>query len=207
MSFTLQEADYSRLFIKDPSFPHGHFVMAADQARVTAYYKALTAAVARAAAAKQEQQHSLAGPAVAAASISQQPQQQRGAGDIRTFDSTGKASSNYAVEVTVLDVGCGSGVLSLLAAAAAEELSAAAAAGPVSASVIAADFVAPVAAAALRNVAANGCSSNISIVHGDAAMLQQGVHVPLAGVDVIVLDVFDSGALAWSAAHAVLTGV
>lgn len=185
--------------------------MAADQSRLTAYYKALKAALARAAAAKQQQQQD----------------EEEGAEGLATGQ---QQLTKTDTEVTVLDVGCGCGVLPLLATAAAEELSATCStavnadsvatqgddkqAGSnlmpykdpneadcatqqstagISVSVVAADIVAPVSAAALHNVAANGCSSSVSVLHEDAAMLQRGVHVPLTGVDVVMLDVFDSG--------------
>jgi protein-L-isoaspartate O-methyltransferase len=220
LSFTLAQADYQQLLQPQPAFPHGQFVMAADQWRLSAYSAALKAAITRAAAAKQQQQ------------------QQR---EVRGSDKSNDAA---AVEMSVLDVGCGSGVLSLLAAAAAkavtlpatalatasvaaaagtaegsvmptcpaqqmkqapaataEGLAAAAAAAaatpciPVSASVVGVELVAPLAAAALRNVALNGCSDSVSIVHGDAAMLERGAHVPPSGVDVVVFDCFDAGEL------------
>jgi tRNA1(Val) A37 N6-methylase TrmN6 len=63
----------------------------------------------------------------------------------------------------------------------------------VKASVVGVELVAPLAAAALRNVARNGCSDTVSIVHGDAAMLERGLQVPLSGVDVAVFDFFDAG--------------
>lgn len=207
--------------------------MAADRRRLAAYYAALKAAVARAAAAKQQQQ--------------QQRQQQSELGISDERDAAVAA----AVEVSVLDVGCGSGALSLLAVAAAKAVSlpatapaaavaatpagssaavtalagaadapqgpavptgaalqlsqqlpqplpeaaaaAVAACTPVTASVVGVELVAPLAAAALRNVALNGCGDAVSVVHGDAALLERGCQVPPRGVDVAVFDVFEAG--------------
>lgn len=106
--FTIQEADYSFLFQQEPSFPRSHFAMIADTQRLQAYAGALRKALDRAAAGKQRQQQGLhAAAAVASASGAQQA---HGAGSsIIGTDGSG---------LTVLDLGCGSGVLSLLAAAA-----------------------------------------------------------------------------------------
>jgi protein-L-isoaspartate O-methyltransferase len=215
LSFTLAQADYQQLLQPQPAFPQAQFAMAADQRRLSAYSAALKAAITRAAAAKQQQKQS----------------------EVRGSD---KSNAAAAVEVSVLDVGCGSGVLSLLAAAAAKTVTlpatapataaAAAAAGtaegsvmptcpaqqltqapaadpaaaaaaaaaavpgiPVGASVVGVELVAPLAAAALRNVGLNGCCDSVSIVHGDAAMLERGAQVPSSGVDVVVFDCFDAG--------------
>jgi tRNA1(Val) A37 N6-methylase TrmN6 len=65
----------------------------------------------------------------------------------------------------------------------------------VTANVLGVELVAPLAAAALRNVALNGCSDSVSIVHGDAALLEKGAHVPASGVDVVAFDIFDAGEL------------
>jgi SAM-dependent methyltransferase len=220
MSFALAQADYQQLLQPQPAFPQGQFAMAADQRRLSAYSAAVKAAIARAAAAKQQQQREVGG----------------------TDGSTEAAAA--AVEVSVLDVGCGSGALSLLAAAAAKTVTlpaaapptaaaaaaadtedgsamptcaapklpqtspattagpavaaaaaAAATGSPVRASVVGVELVAPLAAAALRNVALNSCSGTVSVVHGDAAMLERGCHVPSSGVDVVVFDCFDAGEL------------
>lgn len=226
LSVTLKEADYQQLFLKEPSFPHTHFGMAADQPRLSAFSSALKAAITRAAAAKRQAQQ--------AQQSAHAPGREGCVGGAAAAGSSDAASGEDAehaspVEVVVLDLGCGSGVLSLLAASAAATTSlpmaaegtnsaqggaaAAAAAAPrpattepsvpghvptapsvpVKASVIGVELVAPLAAAAIRNAALNGCSADISIVHGDAAMLERGNQVPVEGVDVVVFDMFDAG--------------
>lgn len=105
-AFTIQEADYSFLFHQEPSFPHTHFAMLADQQRLQAYATALSTAINRAAATKRQQQQQTASP--------QQPQ------DTAPTSPTAISSGGCAdvPELTVVDLGCGSGALSLLAAAA-----------------------------------------------------------------------------------------
>ncbi|KAF8066293.1 Art7 [Scenedesmus sp. PABB004] len=183
LAFGLREADYSMLFAAEPSFPHAQFGMAADGARLAAYAAGLEAAMARAAAAKLAQ-HAPHGPAAEGRAAG-------GGGD----GGEGGAGRGHreAVEVTVLDVGCGSGALSLLAVAAAAAAGDAPGGAPLRARVVAAELVAPLAAAALRNAASHGAAADVSVVHADAAALERGRDLPHAGADVVVFDVFDAG--------------
>lgn len=100
------------MFHQEPSFPHNHFSMVSDTQRLQAYAAALRTALARAAAQKQEQQlcGTAAAPAAGAVpgSVSSAQDQLAGSG----------TASPQRLDLTVFDVGCGSGVLSLLAAAA-----------------------------------------------------------------------------------------
>jgi hypothetical protein len=57
------------------------------------------------------------------------------------------------------------------------------------------ELTAPLASVAQRAVAANGAAGAVSIVQADAGSCRRGQQVPTDGVDVIVLDVFDSGEL------------
>jgi len=83
--------------------------------------------------------------------------------------------------VHALDIGTGSGILAMLAAREGAT------------SVVACDAHPSLVDIARRNVAANGLSSQISVFKRDAALLERGKHTPYEGVNLIVLDVFDSG--------------
>lgn len=113
-AFTIQEADYAFLFHQEPSFPHGHFAMLADQQRLQAYATALSTALNRAAATKRQQQQGLAGASSSAAN----PQQDTAPTSATAASGQQPPGDAEAPELTVVDLGCGSGVLSLLAAAA-----------------------------------------------------------------------------------------
>jgi SAM-dependent methyltransferase len=188
--FTVQEADYAYLFYREPSFPHTAFEMAADQAWLDAYAAALSATLGRAAKDKRAAQEPCSSSSTSSSSSSATPAWQQ------------QETSEVELTVHVLDVGCGCGVLSLLAAAAGASLaphsqasspSTVPTAARMATSVVGVEMVAPLAAAAQRTVAANRAAGSVSIVHGDAASLQRGVQLPLAGADIIVLNVFDAG--------------
>lgn len=87
--------------------------MVSDTQRLQAYAAALRTALARAAAHKQEQQLSRSDTAAAHA-----PSAVPGSVSAAQEQLAGGGSSPQRLDLTVLDVGCGSGVLSLLAAAA-----------------------------------------------------------------------------------------
>jgi hypothetical protein len=111
--FTLQEADYSFLFHQEPSFPHSHFSMISDTQRLQAYAAALRAALARAAAAQKQEQRALGDTGTAPVHSADQGSMSAGQGQL-----AGGGTDPERLDLTVLDIGCGSGVLSLLAAAA-----------------------------------------------------------------------------------------
>jgi hypothetical protein len=110
--FTLQEADYSFLFHQEASFPHSHFAMLADQHRLQACATALRKALQQAAARKQQ-------GAVAAAAGQPSLEQHETAcshAAVAAVGGRGGGDDCSTLELSVVDVGCGSGVLSLLAA-------------------------------------------------------------------------------------------
>lgn len=86
--------------------------------------------------------------------------------------------------VHVLDVGAGSGLLSVLAAAAG------------AASVTACEIHTPLALLARRVAAANGFSKTINVVNMDAALLERMRDTPRGGCNLVVTDLFDAGLLA-----------
>lgn len=47
--------------------------------------------------------------------------------------------------------------------------------------------------ACLQNVAANGLSEKVSVVHRDAALLERGRDVRRLGANIVVVDMFDAG--------------
>ena len=81
----------------------------------------------------------------------------------------------------VLDIGCGSGLLSMMAARAGADL------------VLACDMLPSLVQVTRRNVAANGLSAKVSVVCKDAALLERGIHGPHEGCNMIVVDLFDCG--------------
>ncbi|PSC69443.1 arginine methyltransferase [Micractinium conductrix] len=81
----------------------------------------------------------------------------------------------------VLDIGCGSGVLSLLAARAGAD------------SVVACDIHSSLCDVARKAAAANSLSKAVSVVHRDAGTLQRGREIRPLGVNVVIADVFDAG--------------
>lgn len=86
-------------------------------------------------------------------------------------------------EAHVLDMGAGTGALSLLAARSGAN------------SVVAAELHSSLCDIARKTAAANGLSKSISVVHRDVALLQRGKDVRPLGVNIVVADVFDSGLL------------
>ncbi|KAL4424877.1 hypothetical protein ABPG77_002100 [Micractinium sp. CCAP 211/92] len=86
-------------------------------------------------------------------------------------------------EAHVLDIGCGAGVLSLLAARAGAK------------SVVACDLHESLCDVARKAAAANGLSERVSVVYRDIGLLQRGREVRPLGVNVVVADVFDAGLL------------
>ena len=82
----------------------------------------------------------------------------------------------------VLDVGAGSGLLSMMAARAGASVA------------VACEWHGALAAVARRCVAANGLSSRVTVARADAAKLERGkLGVPPEGCNVVVLDLFDAG--------------
>jgi predicted RNA methylase len=142
--FTIPEADYSFLFHQEPSFSHNHFAMVADAPRLQAYADALSKAVRRAAATQHQQQQQQ----------QQQHEQQQYhplAGGIGISEVIPSVSANSEQWLTVVDLGCGSGVLSMLAAAVLRAESKSAGSergGPAAAPVAAAAAVSPAAVSA-----------------------------------------------------------
>jgi protein arginine N-methyltransferase 7 len=96
-----------------------------------------------------------------------------------------KGTSNSSTKkhvVSVLDIGAGSGLLSMMAARAGAD------------KVVAAEWHGDLATAARRNIAANGLSNKVTVASGDVAKLQRGKQgVPIDGFDVAVVDLFDAG--------------
>ena len=85
-------------------------------------------------------------------------------------------------EARVLDVGAGSGLLSMMAARAGAR------------SALACEWHGSLAACARRNVAANRMSDVVTVARGDAAKLRRGVQgVPIEGCNLVVIDLFDAG--------------
>ena len=74
----------------------------------------------------------------------------------------GFSGRSLSTGVHVLDIGAGSGLLSMMAARAGAE------------SVVACEWHGSLAAAARRNVAANQLSQSVTVVQGDVAKLQRG---------------------------------
>ena len=82
----------------------------------------------------------------------------------------------------VLDIGAGSGLLSMMAARAGASVA------------VACEWHGALAAVARRCVAANGLSSRVTVARADAAKLERGkLGVPPEGCNVVVLDLFDAG--------------
>ena len=82
----------------------------------------------------------------------------------------------------VLDVGAGSGLLSMMAARAGASVA------------VACEWHGALAAVARRCVAANGLSSRVTVARADAAKLERGkLGVPPEGCNVVVFDLFDAG--------------
>lgn len=86
-------------------------------------------------------------------------------------------------EAHVLDIGCGSGVLSLLAARAGAK------------SVVACDLHESLCNVARKAASANGVAERVSVVYRDIGLLQRGREVRPLGVNLVVADVFDAGLL------------
>eukprot|EP00775_Hariotina_reticulata_P007705 gene7705-7904_t len=110
LSFGLQEADYQELFSPEPSFPHAHFAMVTDHKRLSAYYKAMKVAMAKAAARKVQQMQDeglqqtagSAGAAVTAAPLLAGQEVESGAN---------AGHQQESIRVNVLDMGCGTGLI------------------------------------------------------------------------------------------------
>ena len=83
----------------------------------------------------------------------------------------------------VLDVGAGSGLLSMMAARACASVA------------VACEWHGALAAVARRCVAANGLSSRVTVARADAAKLERGKLgvPPVEGCNVVVFDLFDAG--------------
>ena len=45
----------------------------------------------------------------------------------------------------------------------------------------------------MQNVAANGLSEQVSVVHRDAALLERGRDVRRLGANIVIADMFDAG--------------
>lgn len=86
-------------------------------------------------------------------------------------------------EAHVLDIGCGTGVLSLLAARGGAK------------SVVACDLHASVCDVARKAASVNGLSARINVVPRDVGVLQRGKEVRALGVNIVIADVFDAGLL------------
>jgi len=84
-------------------------------------------------------------------------------------------------EVHVLDIGSGTGLLSLMAAKAGAT------------SVVGCDIHEPLCDVARKAMAANGQTGRVSIVNRDVGLLQRGREVRPLGVNMVVADVFDGG--------------
>jgi len=91
-------------------------------------------------------------------------------------------------EVHALDIGCGSGVLSVLAARHGAD------------SVVAVDLMGPCADVALRLAAQNRVSGRVSVVRKDAGLLHRSEDVRAGGVNLLLLDAFDAGLVGGNAA-------
>ena len=86
-------------------------------------------------------------------------------------------------DVHVLDMGAGSGLLSLMAASSGAD------------TVVAAEMHESLAKVARRSAAANGLSDCITVVERDVALLERGQNVRAKGVNLIICDMFDAGLL------------
>ena len=133
------------------SFPAGlQFAGLADRRRLAAYYRAIERQVAKA-------QAELGRPAPGGS----------------------MASPAEAGEVAVLDIGCGSGILGMMAARSGAPR------------VVACDLHDALSSVARRCTAANGLGKQVSVVRRDAALLERGRDVPRSGCNLAVLDLFD----------------
>jgi protein arginine N-methyltransferase 7 len=86
-------------------------------------------------------------------------------------------------EVHALDMGCGSGLLSMMAARCGAD------------SVVAAELHDSVCETARHVVAQNGLSSKVSVVNRDVGLLERGKHVRTKGANLVIADFFDAGLL------------
>tara|TARA_B110000971_G_scaffold67379_1_gene69134 strand:- start:13726 stop:15345 length:1620 start_codon:yes stop_codon:yes gene_type:complete len=155
MQFTVASAEYAHLHKKVASFPQYHFDLLRDTERARAYDDAISRRVKKLVKKKAK------------------------------LNLAEKGTSNSSTKkhvVSVLDIGAGSGLLSMMAARAGAD------------KVVAAEWHGDLATAARRNIAANGLSNKVTVASGDVAKLQRGKQgVPIDGFDVAVVDLFDAG--------------
>jgi len=157
----------------DASFPQRTFEALADAPRLDAYAAALRAAIA---ACRSTAATAAAPPGDGA--------------DAAAEDASGGGGGGGGSEggVTVLDVGSGCGVLTLLAAAAGADAA------------VGVEAHGALVEAARHAAAASGLGARASFLHGDASTLRPGVGLPPRGADVVVLDLFEPSLLGGAAA-------